>query len=172
LSGDRTDGQRNPVRLRPSRAATRVKKGNHRTSRDHVTQAFEAGGAAGEGGDPVDSWWDAVWHPTCLRRHGPGNHPRRELPMSATSYIEAFNPTAKPRGVCETCGICLQKCPVMNMSKEESRAEIVRLLNGEETERVLNECTFCFNCNRYCPLRGMGEKPSPLGEDFSRLAVS
>jgi PAS domain S-box-containing protein len=24
----------------------------------------------------------------------------------------------------------------------------------------------------YCPLRGMGEKPSPLGEDFSRLAVS
>jgi hypothetical protein len=23
----------------------------------------------------------------------------------------------------------------------------------------------------YCPLRGMGEKPSPLGEDFSRLAV-
>ena len=23
----------------------------------------------------------------------------------------------------------------------------------------------------YCPLRGMGEKPSPSGEDFSRLAV-
>jgi hypothetical protein len=23
----------------------------------------------------------------------------------------------------------------------------------------------------YCPLRGMGEKPSPLGEDFSMLAV-
>jgi hypothetical protein len=23
----------------------------------------------------------------------------------------------------------------------------------------------------YCLLRGMGEKPSPLGEDFSRLAV-
>ncbi|MEK6766325.1 MAG: hypothetical protein AABY49_08910, partial [Planctomycetota bacterium] len=23
----------------------------------------------------------------------------------------------------------------------------------------------------YCPTRGMGEKPSPLGEDFSMLAV-
>jgi hypothetical protein len=28
----------------------------------------------------------------------------------------------------------------------------------------------CYNWI-YCPLRGMGEKPSPSGEDFSRLAV-
>ena len=26
-----------------------------------------------------------------------------------------------------------------------------------------------FSC--YCPIRGLGEKPSPLGEDFSMLAV-
>ena len=25
--------------------------------------------------------------------------------------------------------------------------------------------------NHYCPIRGLGEKPSPLGEDFSMLAV-
>ena len=25
--------------------------------------------------------------------------------------------------------------------------------------------------SHYCPHRGLGEKPSPLGEDFSKLAV-
>ena len=39
----------------------------------------------------------------------------------------------------------------MQMGKEESRAEHARLRNGEETLRVLKECTFCYNCNRYCP---------------------
>jgi Fe-S oxidoreductase len=39
----------------------------------------------------------------------------------------------------------------MKMEKEESRAEMERLLKGEETSRVLAECTFCFNCNHYCP---------------------
>jgi Fe-S oxidoreductase len=40
---------------------------------------------------------------------------------------------------------------VMKMEQEEAEAEIVRLLKGEETKRVLNECTFCFSCNHYCP---------------------
>jgi Fe-S oxidoreductase len=39
----------------------------------------------------------------------------------------------------------------MKMGKEESQAEIGRLIKGRETERVLNECTFCFSCNHYCP---------------------
>lgn len=45
------------------------------------------------------------------------------------------------------------------MEEEESLAEMNRLLNGEETKRVLNECTFCFSCNRYCPY---GLKPYAL----------
>lgn len=39
----------------------------------------------------------------------------------------------------------------MKMGKAESQAEMGRLLKGQETERVLNECTFCFSCNHYCP---------------------
>jgi Fe-S oxidoreductase len=39
----------------------------------------------------------------------------------------------------------------MKMEQEEAKAEIVRLIKGEETKRVLNECTFCFSCNHYCP---------------------
>jgi len=39
----------------------------------------------------------------------------------------------------------------MKMGKEESISEMARLLNGEEPKRVLKECTFCFDCNNYCP---------------------
>ena len=71
--------------------------------------------------------------------------------MAAKTYLDAFDPEGKSRSVCEKCGLCLQKCPVMKMDKAESQAEIGRLLKGKETERVLNECTFCFSCNHYCP---------------------
>lgn len=71
--------------------------------------------------------------------------------MVSKSYIDAFIPEGKENKACIHCGICLQKCPVMKMSKEESRAEIQRLINGEDPKRVFNECTFCFSCNHYCP---------------------
>jgi Fe-S oxidoreductase len=71
--------------------------------------------------------------------------------MANKSYIDAFDPEGKSQSVCETCGLCLQQCPVMKMEEAESQAEMGRLLKGQETERVLNECTFCFSCNNYCP---------------------
>jgi Fe-S oxidoreductase len=71
--------------------------------------------------------------------------------MISTTYLDAFIPAGKDDKSCVNCGLCLQKCPVMKMEKEESIAEIKRLLNGEEPKRVLNECTFCFSCNHYCP---------------------
>ncbi len=71
--------------------------------------------------------------------------------MISKTYIDAFIPAGKDDTPCVNCGLCLQKCPVMKMKKEESKAEIKRLLNGEEPKRVLNECTFCFSCNHYCP---------------------
>ncbi|MCG6911093.1 MAG: (Fe-S)-binding protein [Deltaproteobacteria bacterium] len=79
--------------------------------------------------------------------------------MTAKTYIDAFDPEGKSLSTCETCGLCLQRCPVMKMEKEASRAEMGRLLKGHETERVLNACTFCFNCNQYCP---HGLKPYAL----------
>ena len=71
--------------------------------------------------------------------------------MSSETYIDAFDPEGKSQRICEKCGQCLQQCPVMQMEKEESRAEMGRLLKGQDTERVLKECTFCFDCNHYCP---------------------
>lgn len=71
--------------------------------------------------------------------------------MNAGSYIDAFDPDGKSEKVCKNCGLCLQKCPVMRMEKQEARDEHARLRNGEKTERVLKECTFCYDCNQYCP---------------------
>ena len=79
--------------------------------------------------------------------------------MANTSYIEAFIPVGKDENACINCGVCLQKCPVMHMGKDESKAEIKRLIQGEPPERVLNECTFCMTCNHYCP---QGLKPYAL----------
>lgn len=71
--------------------------------------------------------------------------------MAAKSYIDGFRSQIDDSKDCINCGICLQKCPVMKMEKAESKAEMKRLLDGEEPVRVLNECTFCFSCNHYCP---------------------
>ncbi len=71
--------------------------------------------------------------------------------MAHTTFIEAFDPEGKSLNICEHCGVCLQQCPVMKMEEEESRAEMGRLLRGQEPDRVLKECTFCFGCNHYCP---------------------
>lgn len=71
--------------------------------------------------------------------------------MKNLSYIDAFIPEGKEASQCSNCGICLQKCPVMKMGVEESKAEIARLINGEDPKRVFDECSFCFSCNHYCP---------------------
>ncbi len=79
--------------------------------------------------------------------------------MVSRTYADGFVPAGATSIECINCGICLQKCPVMKMDQEEAKSEIIRLIKGAETERVLNECTFCFNCNHYCPI---GLKPYNL----------
>jgi Fe-S oxidoreductase len=79
--------------------------------------------------------------------------------MVSSTYLDGFIPAGAARSECTRCGICLQNCPVMKMEPEEAEAEIVRLIKAEETKRVLKECTFCFNCNHYCP---NGLKPYSL----------
>lgn len=71
--------------------------------------------------------------------------------MKEYSYIDAYDPEGKSEKVCKNCGVCLQECPVMQMSKEEAVAEKMRLQNGKATLRVHNECTFCYGCNNFCP---------------------
>ncbi|MFY9114492.1 MAG: (Fe-S)-binding protein [Dethiobacteria bacterium] len=62
------------------------------------------------------------------------------------SYLECSDWTQ-----CTRCGECLVGCPVMRMEREEAKSAITQLIEGELPSRIKNECTFCFNCNRYCP---------------------
>lgn len=85
--------------------------------------------------------------------------------MSKRTYINAFDPEGKSEKLCANCGLCLQKCPVMAMDREMSLAEHARLRKGEATERALQECTFCYDCNHICP-HGM----NPLALIMERVA--
>ena len=37
------------------------------------------------------------------------------------------------------------------MDKSEAQSAIKALIRGEDVPRVFGECSYCFNCNRYCP---------------------
>ncbi len=71
--------------------------------------------------------------------------------MTARSYLDAFDPNGSSEDVCGDCGLCLQQCPVLHMDEEESQAEWARVIRGEEANRVLEECTYCYSCNSICP---------------------
>jgi len=51
---------------------------------------------------------------------------------------------------CESCGRCLNECPVLQLPIEQAQAEIRALVRGEDSE-VLTSCTGCMACNRICP---------------------
>jgi len=52
--------------------------------------------------------------------------------------------------VCDRCGDCLAKCPVIHLSQAEAQREISRLIDGEESKVVLDHCSTCFACNYIC----------------------
>ena len=59
--------------------------------------------------------------------------------------------TAFREDLCNLCGECLQLCPVLRLPLKEAKREIERLINGEESQYVLNKCNTCLSCNLYCP---------------------
>ena len=58
-------------------------------------------------------------------------------------------------GTCTECGQCLMKCPVLKMEKTDAVAAIRKLIRGEPAPEVLDRCTYCFDCNRFCPVEGL-----------------
>jgi Fe-S oxidoreductase len=47
------------------------------------------------------------------------------------------------------------QCPVLEMKKEAAVAAIGKLIRGEPAPEVLDKCTYCFDCNRFCPVEGL-----------------
>jgi Fe-S oxidoreductase len=52
---------------------------------------------------------------------------------------------------CTRCGECFHQCPIMLLPIDLAKEEILTLIAGTKTKRVLNECQSCFSCNFYCP---------------------
>ncbi|TXT54724.1 MAG: Succinate dehydrogenase/fumarate reductase iron-sulfur subunit [Promethearchaeota archaeon] len=51
---------------------------------------------------------------------------------------------------CKQCGECLINCPIIDLTRDESIKEMERLIKGQPTKKVLQECQSCFTCNFYC----------------------
>jgi len=62
------------------------------------------------------------------------------------SFFTAFN-----EDLCNGCGECFHKCPVMHLPLDVAVEEMKKLIAGEKTKKVLNECQSCFSCNLCCP---------------------
>ncbi|MDD5448593.1 MAG: (Fe-S)-binding protein [Actinomycetota bacterium] len=51
---------------------------------------------------------------------------------------------------CDECGICLEKCPVMELPPSIAKREIGNLRRGVFS-KVLLQCTSCMDCDFFCP---------------------
>ena len=67
----------------------------------------------------------------------------------ADNPFDLFAPFDRDR--CTRCGECFSKCPVMRLPVGEAKREMERLIAGQNTKHVLQECTSCFACNLICP---------------------
>lgn len=64
--------------------------------------------------------------------------------MVESTRTPAFNTDA-----CTSCGSCFHECPVLQLSIEDARLEIGKLINQEDSI-VLSVCNTCFSCNLVC----------------------
>ena len=52
---------------------------------------------------------------------------------------------------CTRCGICLHKCPFMELPLKEAKEEIVRAIYSSPSQRLLESCASCLACTELCP---------------------
>lgn len=67
--------------------------------------------------------------------------------MSAKSGFRFFR-----EDLCDRCGICLERCPVLELSKSDAKEEINKLIDGDtDSSLVLQHCVTCNACEFVCP---------------------
>jgi Fe-S oxidoreductase len=65
---------------------------------------------------------------------------------------------------CKRCGLCLHLCPFIEMPKEETKAEIERMIELKESLIILKNCAGCAFCDVICPTQS---NPSHLRKDIT-----
>lgn len=54
--------------------------------------------------------------------------------------------------LCDRCGICFQRCPVLELPENKAKQEIKKLINGDvDNSLVLQTCVTCNICDFACP---------------------
>ncbi|MBC7247590.1 MAG: (Fe-S)-binding protein [Actinobacteria bacterium] len=54
--------------------------------------------------------------------------------------------------LCDGCGICLERCPVLELPGEEAKSELEKLIRGDTgSSLVLQRCMTCNACEFACP---------------------
>lgn len=53
---------------------------------------------------------------------------------------------------CDRCGICFERCPVLELPEHEAKREIAALIHGDTGgSLVLDRCVTCNACDFFCP---------------------
>jgi Fe-S oxidoreductase len=68
------------------------------------------------------------------------------MPLQPFNFSKEFNVAA-----CDFCGLCFNKCPVLNLPLDVAQREIKSLIQSGKSKYVLQNCTSCMACNHYCP---------------------
>lgn len=55
---------------------------------------------------------------------------------------------------CRLCGLCLQKCPYMNVGTATAVYLMKELRAGGSPRKILKACVSCFSCESFCPNHG------------------
>ncbi len=74
---------------------------------------------------------------------------------------------------CKSCDTqsCLMKCQYVDISKEDAKVEIMKMVNGENS-RILSECVTCFACQEYCELNARPfDRIVELQEKYNSLNI-
>lgn len=54
--------------------------------------------------------------------------------------------------LCDRCGICFERCPVLELTREEAKREMEKLIRGDTgASLVLQRCVTCNACEFVCP---------------------
>ena len=54
--------------------------------------------------------------------------------------------------LCDRCGICFERCPVLELNEDEAKQEITALIQGDTGDSlILRHCVTCNACDFICP---------------------
>lgn len=56
--------------------------------------------------------------------------------------------------LCDRCGICFERCPVLELASTEAKKDIEALINGKTgASLAYQRCTTCYTCDLVCPVQ-------------------